>query len=121
MSAYFTNSLTPPTGLGLLTSAPRRRVSVGQRAVRSLPERWFAVLPRGDVSFAVQGHRRALEGQPSRCPFLTGSGNGPQDPRPRFTRVPVGVLRNLRLGGGSRRFWLGVFCAGSSGDARRSL
>jgi hypothetical protein len=27
---------------------------------------------RGDVSFAVQGHRRALEGQPSRCPLSIG-------------------------------------------------
>ena len=71
-NSVFYQPLTPPTGLGLLTSAPRRRISVGQRAARSLPERWPAVLPRGDVSFAVQGHRRALEGQPSRCPFLIG-------------------------------------------------
>src|SRR5262249_49786263 len=28
----------------------------------------------GDISFAVQGHRLALEGQPSRCPFLIGGG-----------------------------------------------
>src|SRR6516165_9962981 len=72
-NSVFYQPLTPPTGLGLLTSAPRRRISVGQRAARSLPERWPAVLPRGDVSFAVQGHRRALEGQPSRCPFLIGT------------------------------------------------
>src|SRR5262249_22116491 len=29
-------------------------------------------LARGAVSFAVQGHRRAVGGQPSRCPFLIG-------------------------------------------------
>src|SRR6516162_4910948 len=47
MSAYFTNSLTPPTGLGLLTSLPRLgSFSAGQRA-----------------------HR---EGQPGRCPFKLG-------------------------------------------------
>src|SRR5215475_753795 len=35
--------------------------SIEQRVARS-PERWPAVLPRGDVSFAVQGHPLALEG-----------------------------------------------------------
>src|SRR5215475_4633695 len=50
MSVYFTNSLTPPTGLGLLGVAPRRHSpSVGQRVARSLPERWPAVLPRGSI------------------------------------------------------------------------
>jgi hypothetical protein len=45
---YFTNSLTPPTGLGLLTCRLRGgEVSVGQRVARSLPERWPAVLPQG--------------------------------------------------------------------------
>src|SRR6516162_2005073 len=56
MSAYFTNSLTPPTGLGLLTSLPRLgSFSAGQRAARS-PERWPAVLPRGGRHF-IRGPR----------------------------------------------------------------
>src|SRR5262249_62041722 len=69
MSVYFTNSLTPPTGLGLLGVAPRRGFPVGQRVARSLPERWPAVRPRGQEALAVQGHRLALGGQPGRCPF----------------------------------------------------
>jgi hypothetical protein len=49
MSAYFPNSLTPPTGLGLLAFAPRLgSFSAGQRTARS-PERWPAVPPRADV------------------------------------------------------------------------
>src|SRR5262249_39185913 len=50
MSAYFTNSLTAPTGLGLLASFRAAGFfPVGQRAARSLPERWPAVLPRGET------------------------------------------------------------------------
>jgi len=49
MSAYFTNSLTLPTGLGLLASPRGGFPSVGRRVARSLPERWPAVLPRGVV------------------------------------------------------------------------
>ena len=47
MSVYFTNSLTPPTGLGLLASPRGGIFPVGQRAARSLLERWPADLPRG--------------------------------------------------------------------------
>jgi hypothetical protein len=48
--------------------------SVGQRVARSLPERWPAVLPRGERYSAVQGHQLAYrEGQPGRCPFLVGN------------------------------------------------
>src|SRR5215471_9394268 len=43
MSAYFTNSLTPPTGLGLLAS-PSRRVSSG-RAARGSAQRKVACRP----------------------------------------------------------------------------
>jgi hypothetical protein len=122
MSAYFTNSLTPPIGLGLLASLSRREFpSVGQRVARSLSERWPAALPRGECAFVVQGHRLALEGQPSRCPFLIRTGNGRQDARPYFARRPVAVLRNFRLGGGSRCFWLSLFCARCSCGSRRSL
>src|SRR5262245_21459341 len=60
-------------------------------------------------------------GSPSRCPFLIGGGNGRQDARPRFTLLPVAVLRNLRLGAGSRRFWRGVFCPRYRRDAERGL
>jgi hypothetical protein len=47
----FYQPLTAPTGLGLLLTLPPRQASpsVGQRAARSLPERWPAVLSRGDA------------------------------------------------------------------------
>ena len=61
MSAYFTDSLTPPTGLGLLVSPAAGPFPAGQRVARSLPERWPAVLPRGK-RISVQGHRLALRG-----------------------------------------------------------
>src|SRR5262249_12221346 len=61
MSAYFTNSLTPPTGLGLLASPRGGFPSVGQRVARSLSERWPAYLPR-DISLRVQGHQLAHTG-----------------------------------------------------------
>src|SRR6266516_3130786 len=50
LPGYFTNSLTPTSGLGLLAS-PRGQVF-------PLPERWPAVLPRG-FALAVQGHQLA--------------------------------------------------------------
>jgi len=62
---------------------------------------------------------RTREGQPGRC--LIGRGNGRQDARPCFARLPVAVLRNLRLGGGSSCFWLGLFRARCSRDSRRSF
>ena len=68
MSAYFTDSLTPPTGLGLLVSPAAGPFPAGQRVARSLPERWPAVLPRGRA-FTVQGHRLALGGSLVAAPF----------------------------------------------------
>src|SRR5262245_22369554 len=124
MSAYFTNSLTPSSGLGLLAS-PLAAGNPGRAARGSVVPRKMACRPaaRGETfhSRSKAINSRTGEGQPSCCPFLIGSGNGRQDARPCFARLPIGVLRNLRLGGGSRRFWLGLFCARYSRDARRSL
>src|SRR5262245_4424817 len=111
MSAYFTNSLTPPTGLALLASfrasgfVPRGGLFPGRAARGPVAPRKMACRPaaRGNAS-AVQGHQLALEGQLHRCPFLIEGGNGPQVARPRFAYLPVAVLRSLCLGGGSRRF-----------------
>src|SRR5215471_13361883 len=64
MSVYFTNSLTPPSGLGLLAS-PRGGFRVGRRVARSLPERWPAVLPPARNS-TVQGHQLAHNGGAAR-------------------------------------------------------
>jgi hypothetical protein len=60
MSAHFTNSLTPPIGLGLLASLSRREPSrsgsarLGRSQKDGLPSR-----SRGSL-LAVQGHQRAL-------------------------------------------------------------
>ena len=76
---------------------------------------------RGE-SCAVQGHQLAHRGGAAwSLPLLIGGGNGRQVARPRFALLPVAVLRSLRLGGGSRHFWLGVFCPRYSRDARRGL
>src|SRR5262249_30192589 len=122
MSAYFTNSLTPPTGLGLLASPRGGLFSVGQRAARSLPERWPAVLPRGGRHF-IRGSRPStrVRGAAWSLPLLIGGGNGRQVARSRFALLPVAVLRSPRLDGGSRHFWLGVFCPRYSRNARRGL
>src|SRR5499427_7127480 len=98
-----------------------RQIPVGQRVARSFPERWPADLPR-DISLPVQGHQLAHRGGAAwSLPLLIGGGNGRQVARPRFALLPVAVLRSLRLGGGSRHFWLGVFCPRYSRDARRGL
>src|SRR5262245_49605066 len=124
MSAFFTNSLTPPTGLGLLAS-PCAAGNPGRAARGSVVPRKMACRPaaRGETfhSRFKAINSRTREGQPGRCPFLIGSRNGRQVARPRFALLPVAVLRSLRLGGGSRHFWLGVFCPRYSRDARRGL
>jgi len=102
--------------------APRRVFSpVGQRVARSLPERWPAVRSRGKHSQRLKAINSRTGGAAWSLPLLIGSGNGRQDARPCFARLPVAVLRNLRLGRGSSRFWLGLFCARCIRDARRSL
>ena len=118
MSAYFTNSLTPPTGLGLLAS-PRGGAFPGRAARGSVAPRKMACRPAAREG-CISGSRpstRAREGQRRGCPLSNRSGNGRQSARPCF----VAVLRNLCLGGRSRRFWLGVFCARCSRDAWRGL
>src|SRR5262249_16547333 len=77
----------------------------------------------GESAFAVQGHQLAQQGRGSlvAAPSDRGGGNGRQVARPRFALLPVAVLRSLRLGGGSRHFWLGVFCPRYSRNARRGL
>jgi hypothetical protein len=73
MSAYFTNSLTPPTRLAptsvVLAAGP---FSIGQRAARSLPERW-PDLPFVGAALSIYGFKainaRTRKGQPRRCPF----------------------------------------------------
>ena len=124
MSAYFTNSLTPPTSLGLLAS-PSRQVPfrsssawLGRSQKDGLPS------CRGEHGFyrfkAINS--RTGEGQPGRCPFLIRSGNGRQDAQACFAHRPVAVLRRRRLDFGSPCFGFGLFCArGSCRSRRRTL
>src|SRR5262245_49643912 len=121
MSAYFTNSLTAPTGFGLLTSL---RGGFSHRSGSAWPGRSQKDgLPSARGESIVSGSRpnSRTGGAAWSLPLLIGSGNGRQDARPRFARPPVAVLRILCLGGGSRRFWLDVFCPRCSRDARRGL
>src|SRR5215472_9834845 len=124
MSAYFTSSLTAPRSLGLLASL-RGGVSFPGRAARGpVAPRKMACRPAAGnvVNFAVQGHQLAHRGGAAwSLPLLIGGGNGRQVARPRFALLPVAVLRSLRLGGGSRHFWFGVFCPRYSRNARRGL
>src|SRR5262249_17223592 len=120
----FYQPLTAPTGLGLLTSAPRRRVSVGQHAARSLPERWPAVLPRGDVSFAVQGHRRALDWAARSLPLS----NLERDWTPRGATLFLLAGLSLFCAGvawiSGNLFWVASFrarCSRRSGHSREAL
>src|SRR5262249_20953286 len=78
-SASLTNSLTPATGLGLLLALPPRQASpsVGQRVARSLPERWPAVLSRGNAHsqrFKAIDSRTEEGAAPVAAPFQSGAG-----------------------------------------------
>jgi hypothetical protein len=70
MSAYFTNSLTPPSGLGLLV-APAGGFSFGRAARGSVAPRKMACRPTaGDISLRSKAiNPRTGEGQPGCCPF----------------------------------------------------
>src|SRR5262249_30354959 len=115
--------LTPPTGLGLLASPRGGAFSrSGSAWSRSLPERWPAVLAAGRHGFIRLKAINSRTGAGRSLPLLNrGGGNGRQVARPRFALLPVAVLRSLRLGGGSRHFWLDVFCPRYRRDARCSL
>src|SRR5215472_15944238 len=76
MSAYFTNSLTQPSGLGLLAS-PRGGFPFGRAARGSVAPRKMAC--RSAAGGGVSERRfKAIdsreEGQPGRCPFQSGAG-----------------------------------------------
>jgi hypothetical protein len=112
MSAYFTNSLTPPTSIGLLASPfAAGTFPVGQRAARSLPERWPALSPAGVAwHLRAQGHQLAhREGAARSLPLTIGSKDGRQNKRqPSLACRLVAVLRRRRLDQGSRCFRLGL-------------
>jgi hypothetical protein len=111
MSAYFTNSLTPPSGVGLLASPLAAGNSQSGSAWLG-PERWPTVLPRGRrFTHGSRPSTRAREGAAWSLPLLGGGkfGNGCQiNTRPCLANRPVAPLRNRRLDSGSRRFWLGL-------------
>ena len=120
MSAYFTNSLTPPSGLGHWRRPAADFLRSGSAWLGRSQKDGLPSCRAGSYE-AVQGHRLAhREGQPGRCLFLIGSGNGRQDARPCFICRPVALLRRLCLDCGSRCFRLGLFCARCSWNFRRS-
>ena len=106
MSAYFTNSLTPPTGLGLLTSLPRLgSFSAGQRAARS-PERWPAVPPRAT---------REQGGAAWSLPLQIGEMDAKTRNLALLAALSVALLHRHCLDDGSRCFRLGLFAFGVVG------
>ena len=113
--------LTPPTDLGLLAS-PRAAGNPGRAARGSVASRKMACRPAGESHVRFKAiNSRTGEGQPSRCPFLIGSGNGCQDAQPCLARRPVALLRRRRLDFGSPCFGFGLFCARCSRRSRHSL
>src|SRR5262245_22968340 len=63
MSVYFTNSLTPPSSLGVLSVSPRGGFSFGRAARGSVAPRKMACRPAaGEHVLAVQGHQLAHRG-----------------------------------------------------------
>jgi hypothetical protein len=79
MSAYFTNSLTPPSGLGLLV-APRPGFSRSGSAWPGRSQKDGLPSYRGGYFIAVQGHQPAHRGGAAwLLPLLIGSGNGRQN------------------------------------------
>src|SRR5262245_40498713 len=107
MSAYFTNSLTRPARLGLLPSL-RGGAFPGRAARGPVAPRKMACRPTAGERISLRFkaiNSRTGEGQPGRCPFLIGSGNGRQDAQPCSTCRSVALLRRCRLD-------LGLFCFG---------
>jgi len=75
---------------------------------------------RGGNAFRFKAIDSRLEGQPGRCPFLIGNGNGRQDAGPCFARRPVALLHRRSLVLGLRYFGFGLFCARWSRRSRPS-
>src|SRR5262249_19749347 len=67
MSACFTNSLTPPTGLGLLVALRgRSSFAVGQRVGSVVPSKMACRPAAGGHAVTVQGHQLAHRGGAAR-------------------------------------------------------
>src|SRR5262249_52668224 len=78
-SAYFTNSLTPPARLGLLASpCGSTLLRSGSAWLGRSQKDGLPGLPRGSIVRSRPSTRAQERGQPGRCPFLSGSGNGRQ-------------------------------------------
>jgi hypothetical protein len=119
----FYQPLTAPTGLGLLGVTPRRGFSRSGSARLGRSQKDGLPTCRGGYAFRFKAiNSRTGEGQPGRCPFLIGRGNGRQiNTRPCLAHRLVAPLRNRRLDCGSRCFCLDLFCARGSRHSRRSL
>jgi hypothetical protein len=127
MSAYFTNSLTPPTGLGLLASL-RGGVSFGRAARGSVAPRKMACRPLAGER--ISGSRPSTRAQGAAWSLPLSSreqargSNGRQDAQPCFACRPVALLRRRRLDLGSFYFGLGLFrvrCRRRSRHSREAL
>jgi hypothetical protein len=107
------NSVHQTPGVGLRCGPPRGGILLGRAARGSVAPRKMACPPVRGASLRIygfQGHQRAhRQGAARSLPLSIGSGNGRQEnTRPCFARRVVALLRRLSLGGGSRRFHLGL-------------
>src|SRR5262245_58831536 len=124
MSAYFTNSLTAPTGFGLLASLRGGALSRSGSAWPGRSQKdGLPFLAAGDMVFslAVQGHQLAHWGGAAWSLPLSNRGrNGRQDARSCFAHLHVALLRRRRLDFGLHYFGFGLFCARRSRRCRHS-
>jgi hypothetical protein len=80
--------LTAPTGLGLLGVASRRGFSRSGSARLGRSQKDGLPTCREGYAFRFKAiNSRTREGQPGRCPFLIGWGNGRQEPTDRWSRA----------------------------------
>ena len=108
----FLPTLTAPAGLGLLGVASRRGFSRSGSARLGRSQKDGLPTCRERYAFRFKAiNSRTREGQPGRCPFPIGRGNGRQDARPCFASRPVIHLHRRRLDLGLRYFGFGLFCA----------
>src|SRR5262249_53960736 len=121
ISAYFANSLTPPTGFGLLTSL---RGGFSHRSGSAWPGRSQKDgLPsaRGESRQRFKAINSRTGGAAGSLPPLIGSGNGRQDAQPCSTCRSVALLRRCRLDFGLPNFGLDLLGARWSRRYRDSL
>src|SRR5262245_43795408 len=119
MSAYFTNSLTPPARLGLLASpCGSTLLRSGSAWLGRSQKDGLPGLPRGSIVRFKAINSRTGEWAAWSLPLLIEGGNGRQDTRPCFAHRRWSLTREVPM----RKSWLLIialvtlgFLAGTAG------